>query len=145
MTNNDRKDPFLSFRFQISLDALPVGGFSECSGIQLETEIHDYPEGGLNSHVHKFPTRTKQTNIILKRGIVDWELWEWYYQLTQGEMKFRTCTITLLDASGAETVAKWEFKQAFPHKWSGPELNAAQNNVAVETLELCHHGFTRQT
>jgi phage tail-like protein len=142
--SNGRKDPFLTFRFQISLDDLPVAGFSECSGIQLETETHDHNEGGLNTHVLKFPTRTKQTNIVLKRGIVDWELWEWYYKLTQGEVKFRNGTITLFDPAGREAVAKWEFKQAFPSKWTGPELNATQNSVAVETLELVHHGLTHQ-
>lgn len=143
MANNNRKDPFLAFRFHVSIDNLPVGGFSECSGIQLETETHDYNEGGLNTHVQKFPTKTKQTNIVLKRGIVDWDLWDWYFKMTQGEIDLRTCTVTLFDPSGAETVAKWEIANVFPSKWTGPELNATQNNVAVETLELCHHGFKR--
>ena len=143
MANNPRKDPFFAFRYLVSLDRTLAGGFSECSGIELETETHDYNEGGLNTHVLKFPTRTKQVNIVLKRGIVDWELWDWYYKLTQGDVEFRNGLITLYDPSGSEVVAKWEFKQAFPSKWTGPQLNATQNNVAVETLELCHHGLNR--
>lgn len=145
MANNERKDPFLAFRFKVSLDDQPMGGFSECSGIQLETETHDYNEGGLNTHVLKFPTRTKQSNIVLKRGIVGLELWDWYYKLTQGEVKFRTGTITLFDPSGRDKVAQWEFMDAFPSKWTGPDLNATQNSVAVETLELCHRGLKRVT
>jgi phage tail-like protein len=139
-----RNDPFLAFRFEIKLDDLSVGGFSECSGIQLETEVHDYAEGGLNTHWHKFPTRTKQTNITLKRGIVGKELWDWYYKLTQGEVKFRNGSILVHDPSGEQVVMEWQFRQAFPCKWLGPELNATQNNVAVETLELCHHGLERR-
>jgi phage tail-like protein len=138
-----RNDPFLAFRFEVRLNDLPVAGFSECSGIQLETEVHDYPEGGLNTHVHKFPTRTKQTNITLKRGIVDKALWDWYYQLTQGEVQFRDGSILVHDPSGSQVEMRWEFERAFPCKWLGPELNATQNNVAVETLELCHHGLKR--
>ena len=142
---NSRQDPFLAFRFEIRLDDLPVGGFSECTGLQLETEVHDYPEGGLNTHLRRFPTRTKQTNITLKRGIVDGELWDWYYRLTQGEIESRSGSILVYDPSGSDVVMMWEFSQAFPCKWIGPELNATQNNVAVETLELCHQGLRRQS
>jgi phage tail-like protein len=139
-----RKDPFLAFRFEVRLDDLPVAGFSECSGLQLETEVQDYAEGGLNSYVRKFPTRTKQTNITLKRGIVDRDLWNWYWELTQGRVRFRNGSIVVRDPSGEEAVMEWQFRQAFPCKWTGPELNAAQSNVAVETLELCHQGLERR-
>ena len=47
------------------------------------------------------------------------------------------------DPSGEEVAMAWEIKDAFPIKWVGPELNATQNNVAVETLELCHQGMER--
>jgi phage tail-like protein len=40
---------------------------------------------------------------------------------------------------------EWEFKGAFPTKWVGPDLNATQNSVAVETLELAHQGLKRVT
>jgi len=139
-----RKDPFLAFRFEVRLDDLPVAGFSECSGLQLETKVQDYAEGGLNSYVRKFPTRTKQTNITLKRGIVDRDLWNWYWELTQGRVRFRNGSIVVRDPSGEEAVMEWQFRQAFPCKWTGPELNAAQSNVAVETLELCHQGLERR-
>ena len=42
---NDRQDPFLAFRFEIRLDNLPVAGFSECTGLQLETEVLGLPGG----------------------------------------------------------------------------------------------------
>ena len=134
----------MAFRFSIEINKLFSGGFSECSGIQLETDVFDYPEGGLNSHLHKFPTRTKQSNITLKRGVVDWDLWEWYFNLTQGKIVRHDATICVFDPSGSDAVVKWRIRQAFPIKWMGPELNAAQNNVAVETLELCHVGLSRQ-
>lgn len=138
-----RQDPFLAFRFEVTLDSMSVAGFTDCTGLQLETEVQDYNEGGLNTHLLKFPTRTKQANIVLKRGIVDREMWNWYYQLTQGLTWLRSGTIVVRDPSGEKVVIEWQFRDAFPCKWLGPELNAAQNNVAVETLELCHHGLER--
>ena len=138
-----RNDPFLAFRFEVKLDDISVAAFSECSGLQLETEVQDYPEGGLNTHLHKLAGRTKQTNIQLKRGIVDRDTWDWYYDLTQGRMRMRNGSIRVHDPSGQQVVAEWQFRQAFPCKWMGPDLNATQSNVAVETLELCHQGIKR--
>lgn len=138
----ERNDPFLAFRFEIRLDnAGTIGGFSECSGIQLETKVEDIVEGGLNAYVHKRPTRTMQSNITLKRGIVDRQLWDWYYAVTQGRIEFRNGSILVYDPSGKTVQIGWRFERAFPCKWTGPDLNATQNSVAVETLELCHHGL----
>lgn len=143
MVNGARNDPFLVFRFEVRMDNLPVAGFSECSGLQVETEVQDYNEGGLNTFVLKFPGRTKQSNLTFKRGIVDTNLWAWYDDLSQGRVTFRGGTILVRDASGQDPVMEWQFKRAFPSKWVGPELNATANNVAIETLELVHQGLTR--
>ncbi len=139
-----RNDPFVVFRFEIKLDNRPVGGFSECTGLTLETEVKDYPEGGLNTHLRKFPGRTKQSNITLKRGIVNRTLWDWFYQLSQGQIIYRGGMITVKDTSGSESVMEWEFSHAFPVKWTGPDLNATQNSVAVESIELAHQGLERR-
>ncbi len=142
--SDNRHDPIPAFRFEVRLDDFPVAGFSECTGLQLEVEAQDYLEGGVNTHVKKFPGRTKQSNITLKRGIVDRSVWDWFYDLTQGVAKFRGGTIVVHDLSGTEDVMVWHFERAFPIKWIGPDLNASQNSVAVETLELCHQGLTRE-
>jgi phage tail-like protein len=138
-----RTDPFLAFRFEVRLDDLATGGFSECSGLALETEVHDYFEGGVNGAVRRFPTRTRQANLVLKRGIVDRALWDWYSLLTQGLVLLRNGAVAVLDPAGGKVVAEWQFRLAFPCKWQGPDLNAGQSSVAVETLELCHQGLER--
>lgn len=136
-----RTDPFLAFRYEVQLDDLAVAGFSEISGLALETEVQDYPEGGLNSHLKKFPGRSKQTNLVLKRGIVGRDLWQWYWDLTQGTVKRRSGSIVVKDPAGSDDVLTFQFRDAFPVKWQGPELNAGQSAVAVETLELTHEGL----
>jgi phage tail-like protein len=59
-------------------------------------------------------------------------------------MKFQNVTVAVLDSAGAQPVIEFQLLQAFPVKWIGPELDAAQNNLAVETLELAHQGLTRR-
>lgn len=140
---DDRRDPTPSFRFAVLLDALPVASFSECTGLQQEIEVKDYNEGGLNTFVLKFPGRNKHGNLTLKRGIVDRLLWQWYYDLVQGRVRFRDGVINILPPAGGPPVMIWRFTRAFPVKWVGPDLNATQNAVAVETLELAYHGLER--
>jgi phage tail-like protein len=141
--SGDRRDPYLAFRFEVRLDSLAVAGFSECSGLQLEIEVQDYPEGGMNTFVRKFPGRVKQTNITLKRGIVDREMWDWYYDLTQGRLTMRNGSVRIRDPANEQIQVEWHFRDAFPCKWVGPDLNASQSNVAIESVEICHQGLER--
>jgi phage tail-like protein len=139
-----RLDPIPAFRFNVFMDNFVwVGGFTECSGLQLEVEVQDYPEGGLNTYIHKFPGRSRQSNIVLKRGIVDRLVWQWFYEVSSGIFVPRSGSIVVQDPSGFIPVMTYNFQDAFPLKWTGPELNASQNNVATETLELCHQGLVR--
>jgi phage tail-like protein len=39
------------------------------------------------------------------------------------------------------TVKRWNLKRPFPVKWIGPDLKAAGNEIAIETLEIAHEGF----
>jgi phage tail-like protein len=138
-----RTDPALGFRFEVSFDGLPPAGFSDCSGLAAETEVHEYVEGGLNTNVHRFPTRTKHGNITLKRGVVDTALWTWYDQLVQGVVRRRDATIVVHTPDGDGVAAEWILSNAFPCKWTGPDLAGATSAVAVETFELCHEGLRR--
>jgi phage tail-like protein len=138
-----RVDPFVAFRFEVELDNFPVSAFSECTGLQMDTEVLDYAEGGLNTHVRKFPGRTRQVNLQLKRGIVDRKVWDWYYDLTQGKVVVRNGSVRVFDPTGGQPVMEFQFRNAFPCKWIGPGLNAAQSAIAVEVLEICHQGLER--
>ncbi len=138
-----RNDPLVAFRFEVILAGFANAGFSECSGLQLEIEYEDYMEGGENIFVHKRPVRTKQSNLTLKRGIVDRELWNWFYQVSQGDIVAKTGSIIVRDPSGAGVRSRWDFYDALPVKWQSPDLNASQSTVAVETLELSYQRLKR--
>ncbi|PHP45458.1 hypothetical protein B6V01_004070, partial [Methanosarcinales archaeon ex4572_44] len=80
----ERNDPYQSFRFLVEIHGLIVGGFSEVSGLQAETETEEIREGGVNDHVHKLPKITKYPNITLKRGITDSDiLWRWHRDMSE--------------------------------------------------------------
>jgi len=136
-----RTDPYLSFRFLIEIQSLIVGGFSSVSGLQAETQLEEYREGGVNDFVHKLKKETKYPNLTLKRGITDSRvLWNWYRNVVRGIVERKNVHIVLIDKEGQEKWI-WNFMEAYPVKWAGPEFSADGNTVAFETIELAHRGF----
>ena len=144
----DHGQPLLTYRFRVEIAGVFVAGFSEVSGLEREIEIEEYKEGGTD-FVHKFPAGIKYPNIVLKRGMGDTAaLRLWYdavtHAVTFGRMpipKEPILYIALMDHAGEEQV-RFLVKFAFPVKWSGPQLNANASEVAIETLEIAHEGFT---
>jgi phage tail-like protein len=139
-----RNDPYLSVNFLVEIDGLVVGGFQEVTGLQVETEVEDYREGGVNEYVHRLagPTRYPQ-NLVLKTGLTDVEgLWKWHQGVVRGTIKRRNGSIYLLDRAGLPAMW-WNFTGAYPVKWSGPDFRAEQGSVAVEQLELVHRGISK--
>ena len=137
-----RNDPYLAFNFAVEIDSLVVGGFSEVSGMEADTEVQEYREGGLNEYMHKRAGPTKYpSNLVLKRGISDAAgLWSWYADVLQGNIQRKTVSIVLLD-SACEEQRRWSFQRAYPVKWTGPSLRAVAAEVAVESVELAHEGL----
>jgi phage tail-like protein len=122
-----------------------VAGFSECSGIEASFEVMQVKEGGLNTHVWQLPVRASHSNVTLKHGAIyayD-DLWDWHYSWVQGQGKRKDGLIVLNDNSG-KPAKMWKFKRGIPVKWTGPSLNASQNTVAVESLEIAHEGLEMQ-
>jgi phage tail-like protein len=68
-------------------------------------------------------------------------LWEWLADAREGVIERRTVLIVLRDTVDEETW-RWELTGAYPIRWAGPDLQADQPAVAIETLELAHQGFT---
>ena len=45
MATGERRDPFRAFNFQLEIDNIARGAFSECSGLTAEGDAVDYREG----------------------------------------------------------------------------------------------------
>lgn len=153
-------DPIGSFRFLLELGSIQVAAFSECTGLQLETKVFEYKEGGCNSHSLKFPETGSVGNITLKRGITSGAhsdaLYKWHMDVMTGsfdpnknlnrrisrstDKKDQPCNIILNDDDGYE-VKRWNLYRPFPVKWTGPEFKATSGELAIETLELACEGI----
>jgi phage tail-like protein len=141
------RDPYGSFRFTLELGSVQVAGFAECTGLQVETKVVDYVEGGRNDTTLKFPDVSTYNNVTLKRGLTaSAELLDWQLDIARGSFRVnsrdldRSVAIVLMD-EGGEPVKRWNLVRALPVKWMGPDLKAGASEVAVEALELAHEGI----
>ena len=101
----------------------------------------EYRNGAEAGTVRKIPGVRKFSNIVLKRGITgDLALWNWLVAAMNGQVQRANGSIILMDQSMAE-VLRWNFTRGWPCKWTGPALNASANEIAIETLEICHEGL----
>jgi len=142
-----RDDPSSAFNFEVTINGVSDdgravrGSFAEVSGLEVEITPIEYRNGSEDITVRKMPGLKKFTNITCKRGVVgDLALWNWIKAVLEGRLQRTDGTIVLLDESRQE-VMRWNFRRAWPCKWTGPTLNAKTNEIAIETLEICHEGL----
>jgi phage tail-like protein len=136
-----RPDPLMAFRFLVMVEGQLVGAFSEVTGLQAEVDVLELEEGGENGFVHKLPGRARHGNLTLKRGVVTLDLWRWFADVAAGRPDRRTVAVAVLPEDGIDPPLRFVFESAVPVRWTGPELRAEQSTVAMETVELAHHGF----
>jgi phage tail-like protein len=136
----ERTEAHAAFRFAVEIDGIDEAYFSECTLPSLEVEVTEQQEGGYNNGVHLLPGRVKAGRITLKHGITQsTELLNWYRDVMNGNVSaaIRRISIVMYD-SRLDPVMRLSFERAYPAKWSGPTFNAADNSVAIETLELAY-------
>jgi phage tail-like protein len=142
-----RPDPYGAHNFEIVIDDVNPdgtavrGSFAEASGLEVEVTPIEYRNGSEDITVRKIPGLKKFTNITLKRGIIaDLALWNWILLAMNGFVERKAGSVVLLNEARQE-VMRWNFRRAWPCKWTGPGLNAKNNEIAMETLEICHEGL----
>ena len=138
-----RADPYPAYNFQVivtgvSNDGKAVSGsFSEASGLEVEVPPILYRNGSEDNTQRKIPGLKKFTDITLKRGITgDVDFWKWIVNALNGKVVRASGAIVLLDENRNE-VMRWKFDRGWPTKFTGPTLNAGNNEIAMETLVIC--------
>jgi phage tail-like protein len=118
--------------------------FQEVSGLTAELGVEEVQEGGENRFSHRLPSRAQYGNLVLRRGMVrDSELVKWCEQaILNFDFRPATVHVVLLNTEH-QPLSAWDFKGAWPVKWSVSDFSAETNAVVVETLELAYSHFTR--
>ncbi len=146
MASDQRNDPYRGYNFELQIDNVTRGAFSEVGGLTADGDSVDYREGtDLQSNVRKLMGLRKYANITLKRGYTqDRQLWSWYTNVMNGVPDRRNVTIVLMNER-REPVLRWHAENAWINKIEGPALKASSNDVAMESVELVHEGLTLES
>ena len=145
MPVGDQKDPYRGYNFLVEIDGITRAGFRECSGLDSTQDPIEYREGNEGLTARKLPGLNKYSNISLKWGITDdAELWDWRQQVMDGNIAGarKNGSIVLMDDTGEEKV-RWNFREGWPTKWTGPSLNATGSDIGIETLDIVHEGLVK--
>lgn len=167
-------DPLRSFRFYAEFTPAEgaayagtnnftkfTGGFTNISGLSINTQSIGYREGGYNTTLHQIPGMTTFSPVSLQRGTLFGEDQgiKWMRGLfaaaagdgiavTPGSSSFRcNVNVWVLDhpiADQGENAFKMRFK--FHNAWisslSYSDLNATDNQILFETMQLVHEGLS---
>jgi phage tail-like protein len=137
--------PQPKFHFQVEWGGARIG-FTEVSGLDVETEVIEYREGASPEYSKlKIPGMQKFANVTLKRGVfkADNEYFEWWNTVALNTVERRDVIVSLLNEAH-EPVVVWKVKNAWPAKIASTDLKADGNEIAIESVELAHDGLTIQ-
>jgi phage tail-like protein len=139
--NRDLLFPQLNFEVTVPALNVHVGFFTQATGLSMQIDVLEYLEGGRNDMVHKLPSRVKQGNITLKRGVTTEAALLAWFKASVVNVQPTDLTIKLYD-SEANPQRTWSFAQAYPVKWTVSDFNAGGTEVMTETLEIAHQGMS---
>lgn len=130
-----------SYRFYVEIGDVKEAVFTEVSGLQVEMDVTEYREGGLNNFAHFLPGPIKANRVTLKRGMTrSNDFLKWHIPNGSAPVVRKSISVVLYDVEG-KRVATWNFHNAYPVKWTGPQLTADGTSVAIESLEIAHEGM----
>jgi phage tail-like protein len=134
---------YYKVKFGISQDKNDVR-FQSVSGLSVEYDYENFKEGGENRFEHKLPVRTKYADLVLKRGMLtdSSAVLSWFLDAFNNRV-FTPADISviLMNEKGAP-LRTWNVVHAIPKKWLVSDLNANENAIVIETLELTYRYFS---
>ncbi len=138
-------DPYASFNFRLEINGIVKAGFSEVTGLNAEANVIEYREGVDAISARKLPGLIKFGNVTLKRGVTqDLDMFNLFKNVANGDVQRDDIMSVVLLNEKREEAARWNLRNAWPSKWTGPDLKANANEIAIESLELAHEGVERQ-
>jgi len=140
--------PVARYHFKVFIEGIGQLSFQEVTGLEQEVDVVEYRYGSAtNFHMLKLPGLVKHPNLVCKKGVYqgDEELSTLFKELDNSKKfysdgntrKGLVLTILLLDGK-KQPIMTWMIEQAFPAKYSSPELKSDANEIAIEYMEFTY-------
>lgn len=119
--------------------------FTEVTGMDQQVEVIEYRHSDSKDFSKiKMPGMRKFSNITLKRGKFegDFDYNNWMDAISNDRVGGRRDVVIRLMNERHEPVAVWKATRCFPVKITAPDLKSDANEVAIESIEIAHEGFS---
>ena len=155
--------PMTSMNFVVTAGEGAVAAFSEISGIEASVDVVEFRQGNAPSLAPmKIPGLVHHGNVTMKYGYILGDAFRsWVAQCVSSERGAanansfrRDVRVELLDTGGGKAMEDaintnaaeaggnvWVFRDAWITKYNGPDMNAMNSEVAVESIELAYESL----
>ena len=141
------EDALIGSRFGLEIDGVPMAYFQSATGFSNETSLVDDPVAMGNgvTVIRKLPGQLTWGPLTLSRGVTsDMALWEWRKEVIDGNTAGMRRNISLIMFNHAgEEMIRYNFEQAWPSKWTGPDVKADDAAVVIEQLDIQYEFMER--
>lgn len=149
------RDADITFNFTVLVGGIPLGDFYAVETIQRSVEPFVYKELGKNDAPRELMGIGGHGHVVLKWGLMNRSsLWDWMNEVKPPGEKpsggllsslmassWRRDVLVMQMTRGKIPVRTYNFRGAFPVRWSGASLDADTSAKAVEELELSYQGI----
>lgn len=119
--------------------------FQSVSGLNYQLQTETLKEGGENRFEHNMPVRSKCSDLVLRRGIVqkkDSVITKWCLDAFQNFIFSPISILITLQNEKNQPLMCWKVYHAWPKNWKIADLNADKGEIVIETFEINYNYFT---
>lgn len=115
---------------------LPKSSFRVFIGSE---EVHVVSVSPLHLADPEFSDPELRQTVTLRRAVGrSRTFYDWNLACHAGKEDLRIVTITLLDSPGGKPAGIWQLTDAKAVRWTGPDMDAMAQEIAMEELELAY-------
>jgi phage tail-like protein len=150
--NSERLDPYKNFEFRLKWHGEYVAGFSECTMLEVTTEVITHRDGSDPSTSHKTPGLTEYEAITLERGVThDTAFANWAGKVWSGdpdrdllappEELRDDIILEILSETGQRTITH-RIHRCWPSEYRAvPDSSDDANSIAIQHIKLQCEGW----
>jgi phage tail-like protein len=150
MSNEKEVTEGLTTSFRVIIPGLRDMVFKSCEGMELETEVMSFYEGGRGTSPRTVRGSQRVNKISFSHGSVKSgsngsSLFDWYLEVCDlnKPLTKKTVSIIVTDQNGKD-LAEWRILNAWPCRWVAPIMNTDSSQLTVEYTSFAHEGIERK-
>lgn len=121
-------------QYQLSIDGvIATGSIKSVKGIEAEVAVIPYKDGDKLGKQYRPGSLNPGVIEITRGSIDDPSFYNWFQETAKGTTK--RCTVAIMQyGRDGQLKRTYNFYEAWPKKYKGPDLDAEQDTYATETI-----------